>query len=75
MGHIGQIGHPDVLAAIDDAIARIRATGKPAGILGSDEKLARRWIELGVDFIAVGSDTGLLARGAEQLAAKFRNAA
>jgi 4-hydroxy-2-oxoheptanedioate aldolase len=75
MGHIGQIGHPDVVAAIDDALQRIRAAGKPAGILAGDEKLARRWIELGVDFIAVGSDTGLLARGAEQLAAKFRNVA
>lgn len=75
MGHIGQIGHPDVLAAIDDAIARIRAAGKPAGILGSDEKLARHWIGLGVDFIAVGSDTGILARGAEQLAARFKDAA
>jgi 4-hydroxy-2-oxoheptanedioate aldolase len=75
MGHIGNISHPDVVAAIDAAIARIRATGRPAGILASDEKLARRCIEQGVDFIAVGSDTGLLARGAEQLAAKFRNAA
>ena len=75
MGHIGKIGHPEVVAAIDDAIRRIRATGKPAGILAGDERLARRWIELGANFVAVGSDTGILARGAEQLAAKFRNAA
>lgn len=75
MGFIGQVGHPQVVAAIDDAILRIRATGKPAGILAGDEKLARRWIELGASFVAVGSDTGILARGAEQLAARFRNAA
>lgn len=75
MGFIGQVGHPEVVAAIDDAIARIRATGKPAGILAGDEKLARRWIELGANFVAVGSDTGILARGAEQLAARFRNVA
>jgi 4-hydroxy-2-oxoheptanedioate aldolase len=75
MGHIGNIGHPDVVAAIDAALLRIRAAGKPAGILAGDEKLARRWIALGLDFIAVGSDTGLLARGAEQLAAKVRDAA
>jgi 4-hydroxy-2-oxoheptanedioate aldolase len=73
MGYIGQIGHPEVVAAIDDAITRIRACGKPAGILAVDEKLARRWIDVGANFIAVGSDTGLLARGAEQLAAKFKN--
>ena len=75
MGHIGQIGHPDVVAAIDDAIGRIRACGKPAGILAGDERLARHWIEAGASFVAVGSDTGILARGAEQLAAKFRDAA
>jgi 4-hydroxy-2-oxoheptanedioate aldolase len=75
MGHIGDIGHPEVVAAIDDAIGRIRACGKPAGILAGDERLARHWIGLGANFVAVGSDTGLLARGAEQLAAKFKNAA
>ncbi|MGX4642721.1 aldolase/citrate lyase family protein [Massilia sp. SYSU DXS3249] len=75
MGFIGQVGHPEVVAAIDDAIRRIRACGKPAGILAGDERLARHWIEAGANFVAVGSDTGLLARGAEQLAAKFRNAA
>jgi 4-hydroxy-2-oxoheptanedioate aldolase len=75
MGYIGQVGHPEVVAAIDDAIRRIRATGKPAGILAGDERLARHWIETGANFIAVGSDTGLLARGAEQLAAKFKNVA
>lgn len=75
MGHIGQIGHPDVVAAIDSALLRIIATGKPAGILAGDEKLARRWIEIGASFVAVGSDTGILARGAEQLAAKFKSPA
>lgn len=75
MGYIGQVGHPEVVAAIDDALTRIRATGKPAGILAGDEKLARRWIEVGASFVAVGSDTGILARGAEQLAARFKNVA
>jgi 4-hydroxy-2-oxoheptanedioate aldolase len=75
MGYIGQVGHPEVVAAIDDAIRRIRATGKPAGILAGDERLARHWIEVGANFVAVGSDVGLLARGAEQLAARFKNPA
>ncbi len=72
MGHIGQPGHPEVAAAIDDAIGRIRACGMAAGILTGDETLARRWIGLGANFIAVGSDTGILARGAEQLAARYQ---
>jgi 4-hydroxy-2-oxoheptanedioate aldolase len=74
MGHVGNLKHPDVLAAIEDAIRRIRACGKAAGILTGDEALARRYIELGCAFTAVGSDIGILARGAENLAAKFKPA-
>ncbi|KAF7599596.1 MAG: 2-dehydro-3-deoxyglucarate aldolase [Candidatus Dactylopiibacterium carminicum] len=72
MGHIGQPGHPEVQAAIKDAIARIRAAGKPAGILTGDEAQARQYIEWGCCFTAVGADIALLARAAEQLAARFQ---
>lgn len=74
MGHVGNPKHPDVLAAIEDAIRRIRACGKAVGILTGDETLARRYIELGCSFTAVGSDIGILARNAESLAARFRPA-
>lgn len=72
LGHVGNPKHPEVQSAIEDAIARIRACGKPAGILSADEVLARRYIELGCSFVAVGSDLGILARTSEQLAAKFK---
>lgn len=72
MGHLGQPGHPEVVAAIDDAISRVGACGKAPGILTGDEALARRFIERGCLFTAVGSDVGLLARGSEQLAARFK---
>ena len=74
LGHVGNLTHPEVLAAIEDAIRRIKACGKPPGILTADETLARRYIELGCVFTAVGSDIGLLTRGADQLAAKFKPA-
>ncbi|WP_207486027.1 aldolase/citrate lyase family protein [Arenibaculum pallidiluteum] len=75
LGHLGNLRHPEVQAAIEDAIARIHACGKPAGILTPDEALARRYIELGCLFTAVGSDVGILARNAEQLAARFKTPA
>lgn len=75
MGYVGNPAHPQVVAAIEDAIRRIRACGKAAGILTSDETLARRYIELGCVFAAVGTDVGILARGAESLAARFMPAA
>jgi 4-hydroxy-2-oxoheptanedioate aldolase len=72
LGHLGNPAHPDVQAIIEDAIVRIRAAGSVAGILTGDETLARRYIELGCGYVAVGSDIGILARGSEQLAAKFK---
>ena len=39
-GHIGNPAHPEVQATIEDAIQRIVAAGKAAGILIADRKLA-----------------------------------
>jgi 4-hydroxy-2-oxoheptanedioate aldolase len=73
MGHRGNPGHPDVQAAIEDAIVRIQRAGKAAGILSADETLARRYIELGAAFVAVGVDTTVLMRGLQTLAGKFKD--
>ncbi|MCM2462361.1 4-hydroxy-2-oxoheptanedioate aldolase [Pseudomonas sp. LARHCG127] len=73
MGFRGNPGHPDVQAAIEDAITRIRQAGKAAGILSADEKLARRYLELGAAFVAVGVDTTVLMRGLQTLAATFKD--
>ncbi|OJA73638.1 2,4-dihydroxyhept-2-ene-1,7-dioic acid aldolase [Burkholderia ubonensis] len=72
LGHLGNPGHPDVQAAIDHAIRAIKAAGKAPGILSADEAAARRYLEAGALFVAVGVDTTLLARSAERLAARFK---
>jgi len=72
MGHLGDSGHPDVREEIAGAVRRIRAIGKCAGILAPIEADARHWLELGCLFVGVGSDTGILARQTEALAAKFK---
>lgn len=72
MGHRGNPGHPQVQAAIEDAIARIRRAGKAAGILSGDERLARRYLELGCAFVAVGVDSSVLMRALRNLAGTFK---
>jgi len=72
LGFPGETANPAVLPKIEDAVRRIRAAGKAPGILTPDEKLAKRYLELGALFVAVGADVGLLARGSEALAAKFK---
>ena len=71
LGHVGNMGHPEVVAALEDAFARLKAVGKPAGVYAPPD-LARRCLELGTTFTAVGGDIGILARGTEALAAQFR---
>jgi 4-hydroxy-2-oxoheptanedioate aldolase len=73
MGHTGEIANPKVKPLIDDAIRRIRKCGSAPGILTPSETDARHWLECGALFVAVGADVGILARGAEALAAKFKS--
>jgi 4-hydroxy-2-oxoheptanedioate aldolase len=72
MGHLGQPSHPEVIEAIDNAMRRIHATGKPSGFLTGDEKLSAHYLDMGSCFVAVGADLGLLARAADALSARFR---
>ena len=71
-GHIGETGHAEVQGAIEDAIVRIRKAGKAPGILFPDEGRARRYLELGALFVAVGVDVAILARESEKLAARMK---
>ena len=72
LGYTGEIANTTVKPLIDDAIRRIRKGGKAPGILTPNESDARHWLECGALFVAVGADVGILARGAEALAQKFK---
>lgn len=71
MGLAGQLKHPRLLQSIDQAIARIVACQKAAGILTADRELARHFIQQGTTFTAVGVDASLLARCADDLVHAF----
>jgi len=62
MGHIGDAGHPDVVEAVLDALRRIVAAGKAAGILTLDPVMQRRCLDLGATFVATDIDVTLFAR-------------
>jgi 4-hydroxy-2-oxoheptanedioate aldolase len=72
-GHIGNPQHREVQAALEQAVKRLKAVGKPAGILTVNQDEARRYIDWGYTFVAVGSDIGLLGRGADALASTFKS--
>jgi 4-hydroxy-2-oxoheptanedioate aldolase len=70
LGYLGNASHPEVVRVIDKAIARIRACGKPAGIL-TNEELAPHYIDRGCVFVGVGSDVGLLSKSASRVVETF----
>jgi 4-hydroxy-2-oxoheptanedioate aldolase len=75
MGLLGQPAHPDVQRAIVDGIKAVRAAGKAAGVLATDVALAKKYLDHGALFVAVGVDATLLVRAAKAQLAPFRSAA
>lgn len=71
VGLIGQQSHPLVIEQVRAAVAAGRAAGKPVGINAFDPSLANAYLDEGIDFILVGADVALLARGCEGLADDF----
>lgn len=72
MGHLGNPGHDDVQAALEDAVERLKSQGTPAGILAVSTGDARRYADWGYTFVATGVDTVLLSRGADDLVRDMR---
>jgi 4-hydroxy-2-oxoheptanedioate aldolase len=72
MGYLGQPSAPEVQQAVEQALKRIIACGKAAGILTSDTKMASRYLELGATFVAVGNDVTLFANSCRGLADSFK---
>jgi 2-dehydro-3-deoxyglucarate aldolase len=71
-GHLGNPSHPDVQQAMQRVFASAKARGKPIGILAPVEADARRYIDMGASFVAVGSDLGAFRAATQALRDKYR---
>jgi len=71
LGYLGNWQHPEVWKVMEDASKRIRKAGKAPGILVGEAD-GQRCLDMGYLFVAVGADTGVLVRGGDALAAKFK---
>jgi len=72
-GHLGDVAHPEVQRAIARVHAAAQAAGKPTGILSPVEADARRYLDLGVRMVAVGSDLGVLRMQTQSLCDRYRD--
>lgn len=73
MGHVGNAGHPEVVAAINRGLETIVASGRHAGLFCANPDLAADYVKRGAGFLGVGVDTLILAEGTRQLAGRFRS--
>ena len=71
MGHIGNPGHPEVVASIENAFKQIAAAGKAAGVLAVTAELVNQYQTAGAKFIGVGVDASLLANATKKLASEY----
>ena len=72
-GHLGNANHPEVQEAMKRVYAAAKASGKAVGTLAPVEADARRYLEMGATYVAVGSDLGVLRMATQTLADKFRS--
>lgn len=71
-GHLGNPGHADVQAVMKHVYEHALAAGKPVGTLAPVEADARRYMEWGATWVAVGSDLGLFRNATQALRDKFK---
>jgi 2-dehydro-3-deoxyglucarate aldolase len=73
LGHLGNPGHAEVQGAMRDIFACAGRHGRTVGILATVETDARRYLEQGARFVAVGSDQGLFRAATQALRDRFRD--
>ena len=72
VGHLNDANHPESQAAIATVFKAVDGAGKAIGILAPVEADARRYMEMGARFVAVGSDLGVFRNGTQALRDKFK---
>jgi 2-keto-3-deoxy-L-rhamnonate aldolase RhmA len=66
IGHLGDADHPDVLQMMSDAIPKIGAAGKFAGMSSGDPSSTQGWLAKGCHFISIGGDIPMLVSQARR---------
>lgn len=64
LGIPGQVNDPKMVAAIDKLLKGIKKAGKVPGIYAGTVENAKKYVQMGFQFIAFSGDTGLLSNAA-----------
>ena len=73
LGFLGEVGHPEVVAALEKVIASARAAGLSVGSgMPADPEFALLQVKRGVQWLQLGGDCGYLVAFADQLTSQVR---
>lgn len=72
MGQIGNVRNPEVMKAIETVIRGAQSAKVPVGIAGGDVQMLLEWVELGVQWVSIASDSILMLRATDRTVADMR---
>lgn len=72
LGYRGNTQHPEVMRQMEEAVQRILAVGKPVGSISIDLKVAQKYLDWGMSFVAVGVDIHVLSKGTDLIRGSFK---
>ena len=72
IGKIGQFEDEEVQALISLGLENCKKSNIPAGILTAKKDFAKKYVADGFTYVAINSDTNLIARSAENLLKEFK---
>jgi len=73
MGHLANPSHEDVQAKMAEIAELCNKIEAPLGTLATGADDAQRYIDMGYQFVGLGSDTGLIKKASRELAKQFQD--
>lgn len=72
LGRPGKMNSPEVQNFIETGIKKVRAAKKAVGVMTSDVETAKRYEQLGANFIVLGVDTNIIGNSVQKIINSFK---
>lgn len=73
LGIPGEVNHPLVTEKMKEVVSKCKENKVAVGTFADDVETAKSWISLGVQYMALSVDVGILYNASKNIISKFRN--